>query len=109
MKKKDEYDSKITTDEFTDFACGMAVVEAASAIIAFILILVLPQHKKERKNMKQYRIYVQSDDVRATFYIKANSKKKAMEILRDEFPISSCCKVCRLVETVEYPINSEVK
>ena len=42
MIKKDEYDSKITTDEFTDFACGMAVVEVASAIIAFILILVLP-------------------------------------------------------------------
>lgn len=59
--------------------------------------------------MKQYRIYVQSDDARATFYIKANSKKKAMEILREKFSVASCCKVCRLVETVEYPINSEVK
>lgn len=42
MKKKNEYNGKITTDEFTDFACGMVVVEVASAIIAFILILVLP-------------------------------------------------------------------
>ena len=42
MKKKDEYDSKITTDDFVDFACGLALCELIAIIIGLILIIVLP-------------------------------------------------------------------
>lgn len=42
MKKKDEYNSKITTDDFVDFACGLAFYELISIIIGLILIVVLP-------------------------------------------------------------------
>lgn len=42
MKKKDEYNSKITTDDFIDFACGLAFYELIAIIIGLILIVVLP-------------------------------------------------------------------
>ena len=42
MKRKDEYDSKITTDDFVDFACGLAFYELIAIIIGLILIIILP-------------------------------------------------------------------
>lgn len=42
MKKKEEYDSRITTDDFVDFACGLALCEVIAIIIAFLLIIILP-------------------------------------------------------------------
>lgn len=42
MKKKDEYNSKITTDDFVDFACGLALYELIAIIIGLILLFVLP-------------------------------------------------------------------
>lgn len=42
MKKKNEYDSKITTDDFVDFACGLAFYELIAIIIGLILIIILP-------------------------------------------------------------------
>lgn len=40
MKKDD--DDKITTDDFVDFACGLALCEVIAIIIAFLLIIILP-------------------------------------------------------------------
>lgn len=40
MKKDD--DDKITTDDFVDFNCGLALYEAIAIIIAFLLIIILP-------------------------------------------------------------------
>lgn len=42
MKKKDGYDSKITTDDFIDFHCGLALYELIAIIIGLILLVVLP-------------------------------------------------------------------
>lgn len=45
MKKKDkfdEYDGKITTDDYVDFMCGLAFYELIAIIIGIILIVVLP-------------------------------------------------------------------
>ncbi len=42
MKKKEEYDSRITTDDFVDFACGLAFYELIAVIIGLILIIILP-------------------------------------------------------------------
>lgn len=42
MKKKDEYNSKITTDDFVDFSCGLALYELIAIVIGLILIIVLP-------------------------------------------------------------------
>lgn len=47
MKHKNKYDDdyddgKIGIDEYTDFMCGMAVVEVLATIIAILLVFLLP-------------------------------------------------------------------
>lgn len=42
MKKKYECDDKITTDDFVDFHCGLALYELIAIIIGLILLVVLP-------------------------------------------------------------------
>ena len=42
MKKKNEYNGKTTTDDFVDFACGLAFYEIVAIIIGLILIIILP-------------------------------------------------------------------
>lgn len=39
---KDKHDDKITTDDFVDFNCGLALCEAIAIITAFLLIIILP-------------------------------------------------------------------
>ena len=49
--------------------------------------------------MKDYRIYLSfGDDIRATFYIKAESKKKAQKAIERILPIFPD-EVVRIVET----------
>ena len=49
--------------------------------------------------MKDYRIYLNfGDDIRATFYIKAESKKKAQKAIERILPIFPD-EVVRIVET----------
>ena len=42
MKKKDKCNDKITTDEYVDFKCGLALYELIAIIIGILLIIILP-------------------------------------------------------------------
>ena len=51
---------------------------------------------------KDYRIYIQKDGMRATFYIRASSKNNAIKYMASELDSIGTEDILRIVETASY-------